>query len=61
MKNKKVEVQDWGLIDYKLAWNKQEAVFADTIAIKTEIRNRQNAPVPTESNSDITPNYLVFL
>ena len=60
MKNKNVEVQDWGLIDYKAAWDKQEAVFAHTIAIKTEIRNRQTASVETEDTQDRTPNYLVF-
>jgi lipoyl(octanoyl) transferase len=60
MKNKKVEVQDWGLIDYKQAWDKQEAIFAETIAIKTEIRNRQPVANAGEPSEDITPNYLIF-
>jgi len=60
MKNKKVEVQDWGLMDYKTAWDKQEAVFANTIAIKTEIRNRQSVPPAAEDTKDKTPNYLIF-
>jgi lipoyl(octanoyl) transferase len=60
MKNKKVEVQDWGLIDYKAAWDKQEAIFADTIAIKTAIRNREPVLTPDEGHADTTPNYLIF-
>ncbi|MEO8886471.1 MAG: lipoyl(octanoyl) transferase LipB [Mucilaginibacter sp.] len=53
MKNKKVTVLDWGLIDYKEAWDKQEALFADTIKLKINLREH-----PDESA--ITPNYLIF-
>jgi lipoyl(octanoyl) transferase len=60
MKNKNVEAQDWGLIDYKQAWDKQEAIFADTIAIKTAIRNKQPALTADDESEDITPNYLIF-
>jgi len=60
MKNKQVEVQDWGLIDYKAAWDKQEAIFADTIAIKTAIRNREPQLSQNEESTEITPNYLIF-
>jgi lipoyl(octanoyl) transferase len=61
MKNKKVIVQDWGLIDYKEAWDKQEALFADTVKLKTEIRNRQTIPAGEEHEEEtLTPNYLVF-
>ncbi|MDB4925716.1 lipoyl(octanoyl) transferase LipB [Mucilaginibacter sp.] len=61
MKNKKVTVQDWGLIDYKEAWAKQEALFADTIQLKMEIRNRLLAVAGDNQPDDIlTPNYLVF-
>jgi lipoyl(octanoyl) transferase len=61
MKNKKVIVQDWGTIDYKEGWAKQENLFNATVALKTEIRNRQLA-VAGESQPDdtLTPNYLVF-
>jgi lipoyl(octanoyl) transferase len=59
MKNKNVEVQDWGLIDYKTAWDQQENIFADTIATKTAIRSRQTTPNDKQLN-DITPNYMVF-
>src|SRR5580700_4487809 len=61
MKNKQVIVQDWGLIDYKQAWDKQEALFADTVQLK--IKNRANQAVAAcgEEAEDIaTPNYLVF-
>jgi lipoyl(octanoyl) transferase len=61
MKNKKVTVQDWGLIDYKEAWAKQEELFNATIALKMEIRNRQ-LQVTGDSHPEeiITPNYIVF-
>ncbi|MFA6085700.1 lipoyl(octanoyl) transferase LipB [Mucilaginibacter sp.] len=63
MKNKQVILQDWGLTDYKVAWDKQEAIFADTVRLKTEIRNRQvavlaGADEPAEETP--TPNYLIF-
>jgi lipoyl(octanoyl) transferase len=61
MKNKRVKVQDWGLIDYKQAWTKQEELFNATIALKMEIRNRQLAVVGDQQAEEIiTPNYLVF-
>ena len=54
IKNKKVHFEDWGLLDYQQAWDLQEKVFADTIAIKTKNRNH-----PEEE--EITPNHLVFV
>ena len=63
MKNKKVELIDWGLIDYQQAWDKQEEIFNSTVKLKTEIRNRQVAVTPDASpaeDNDITPNYLIF-
>jgi lipoyl(octanoyl) transferase len=50
--NKKVKYIDWGLTDYQEAWDRQEAIFNDTVALKT--RNR------TENTSIETPNYLIF-
>jgi len=50
--NKKVEFIDWGLIDYQQAWNKQELVFNQTVAIKTKNRNDETQ-LPS-------PNYLIF-
>ena len=63
MKNKKVIFQDWGLTDYQVAWDRQEALFAETVKLKTEIRNRSLAIAAgdTEPDEEITtPNYLVF-
>jgi lipoyl(octanoyl) transferase len=61
MKNKKVIVRDWGLIDYKEAWARQEKLFSGTTNLKIEIRNRQ--PVITggqDAHDTVTPNYLIF-
>src|SRR6185503_2206079 len=61
MKNKKVIFEDWGLIDYKKAWEKQEALFARTVDLKTEIRNRRVANEGDDYGDDgTTPNYLIF-
>jgi len=61
MKNKQVIFADWGLIDYKDAWDGQENLFAATVKLKTELRNR-NALVTTigDEEETITPNYLIF-
>ena len=53
MQNKEVIFQDWGTVGYQEAWDKQEGLFADTVAIKTQNRGAEN-PQPT-------PNYLVFV
>ena len=66
MKNKQVLFKDWGLIDYKQAWEKQEELFNDTVAIKTVIRNRQTVAANAGTTNDAiaiedtTPNYLIF-
>jgi len=61
MKNKKVIFQDWGLIDYKEAWDKQEALFGDTVALKTQIRNLKIETEGDEYQEESpTPNYLIF-
>lgn len=50
--NKKVIFQDWGLVEYRDAWDRQEALFAEVVAQKTA--NRLGATTtPTTS-------YLVF-
>lgn len=52
MQNKKVKFIDWGLVDYQEAWDRQEEIFAKTLAIKHD--NRVN-------NTTLeTPNYLIF-
>jgi len=49
---RKVIFQDLGLIDYKEAWDYQEKLFAESLAIKIENR---------KSDTQITPkNYLLF-
>jgi lipoyl(octanoyl) transferase len=61
MKNKKVEFRDWGLIDYKTAWDKQEELFSASVILKTQINNRRIAAEGNEYDDDIlTPNYLIF-
>lgn len=50
--NKKVEFIDWGLIDYQAAWERQEKLFDETVALKTKNR--------TENTGLATKNYLVF-
>lgn len=66
MKNKQVIFQDWGLMDYQQAWDRQEELFGSVVKLKTGIRNRQlagavDADIPgIASPVDITPNYLVF-
>jgi lipoyl(octanoyl) transferase len=61
MKNKDVIFQDWGLIDYKEAWDKQEALFAATVDLKTRIRNRKIMSEGDEYDEDApTPNHLIF-
>ena len=53
-KNKLVKFEDWGLLDYQKAWDKQEEVFANTIAIKTKNRNQPE-------DEELTPNFLNFV
>ncbi len=53
MKNKEVIFQDWALMDYLTAWDKQEVIFAATVDLKTQNRNNGTEfPVP---------NHLVFV
>ncbi|MFT5336151.1 MAG: lipoyl(octanoyl) transferase [Sphingobacteriales bacterium] len=51
--NKTVGFQDWGLIDYKEAWDKQELIFKGILDLK--MANRKNEP-----NVKQTPNHLIF-
>ena len=50
--NKTVFYQDWGLVDYQEAWDRQEAIFSDIVRMKGLNRD-------LESPLD-TPNYLIF-
>jgi len=53
MQNKVVQFEDWGLLDYQDAWDRQEAIF--TSIVDHKIRNR-NAEL-----AEPTSNYLVFV
>jgi lipoyl(octanoyl) transferase len=53
MKNKQVLFQDWGLVDYQDAWDRQEQLFAGTV--ETKIANRTN------DLQVATSNYLIFV
>ena len=53
MKNKRVIFQDWGMLDYQQAWDKQENIFSETVNSKTQNRNN-NTEIPTK-------NHLVFV
>ena len=53
MKNKKVKFQDWGLVDYQQAWDRQDQLFSKIV--RSKIQNRTlNLTSPTD-------NYLVFV
>jgi lipoyl(octanoyl) transferase len=61
MKNKQVKFMDWGLIDYKEAWDKQEELFSTTVNQKIRITNHKIVAEGNEyEEEEITPNYLVF-
>ncbi len=53
--NKSVDFRDLGLLDYQEAWDYQEELFAETVALKIE--NRKNP----DSEQKLTPNYLLFV
>lgn len=50
--NKVVKFIDWGLTDYQEAWDRQEEIFNQTVALKTKNR--------TENTHLETPNFLIF-
>lgn len=51
--NKKIQLLDLGLQDYKLVWDYQEKLFAEILDIK--IRNRR------EDRDEETPNYFLYV
>lgn len=53
--NKTVKFRDLGCMDYQEAWDFQESIFAETVALK--IKNRSLPP----SEHTATPNYLLFV
>lgn len=53
--NKRVEFRDLGRMDYQQAWDYQEALFAEIVALK--IKNRSLSP----QDQSPSPNYLLFV
>ena len=47
-----VEFQDWGICNYQQAWEQQEEIFSNTVALKTANRDQE---IKTE-----TKNHLIF-
>ena len=54
IQHKSVEVKSLGLVDYQEAWDYQERLFNDILALKT-----QNRALPPEAQLP-TPNYLLY-
>jgi lipoyl(octanoyl) transferase len=53
--NKRVEFRDLGRMDYQQAWDYQEELFSETVALKIKNRNLDaSLQIPT-------PNYLLFV
>ncbi len=58
--NKQVQFIDWGLIDYQQAWDQQEEVFNQTVAIKGKNRALSQKQSLEENTQEKTPNFLIF-
>jgi lipoyl(octanoyl) transferase len=52
--NRKIDFVDLGLVDYQLAWDKQEVLLAETVATKIANRSKQ------ENEQNFTKNHLIF-
>lgn len=53
MKNKKTYFQNWGLLDYQQAWDRQEELFS--AIVESKIANRKH------DSDQPTANYLIFV
>jgi lipoyl(octanoyl) transferase len=53
MQNKEVQFEDWGLVDYQTAWDKQEDIFTSIVSRKIHNRNTEDK-LPTD-------NHLIFV
>ncbi|MFD2161276.1 lipoyl(octanoyl) transferase LipB [Paradesertivirga mongoliensis] len=53
MKNKKAYFQNWGLLDYQQAWDRQEELFS--AIVESKIANRKH------DSDQPTANYLIFV
>jgi lipoyl(octanoyl) transferase len=61
--HKNVVYQDWGIIDYQMAWKKQESIFRAIIRFKKEERARsinEAGKAVFDANPLSAPDYLIF-
>jgi lipoyl(octanoyl) transferase len=59
--NRKVIYKDLGIIDYKTAWDYQEKLLQQNVAIKSAIRNGQQTIAPDDDQSPLTTtNHFLF-
>lgn len=56
----KVKFIDWGLTDYQDAWDRQEEIFNQTVALKGKNRELCRSHPFGENTQIETPNYLIF-
>jgi lipoyl(octanoyl) transferase len=62
MQRQRVEFRDLGMMDYKSAWDYQEALMKENLEIKSQVRSQP--PVSGSENPDLdlpTKNYLLFV
>lgn len=52
--DRKVKFEDWGLLDYKKAWDRQEEIF--NLQIQRKLKNRK-----FPENFEATENHLIFV
>lgn len=53
---RKVQLENWGLIDYQEAWSKQEEIFKSIVDLKMANRKKEEANEPIIT----PPNHLIF-
>ncbi|MBE7177216.1 MAG: lipoyl(octanoyl) transferase LipB [Mucilaginibacter polytrichastri] len=62
MRNRQAEVHNWGLVDYREAWDRQEAIFSEMVAEKTARRTQVLAGDDDAQKTGVktTPHHLIF-
>jgi lipoyl(octanoyl) transferase len=62
MEKQKVEFRDLGKMDYKTAWDYQDILMKENLAVKAKLNNLSLADSPaTINNQQSTVNYLLFV
>ncbi len=61
MQQQVVGFTDLGVMDYKSAWDYQDALLQQNVSIKKEVSSRQLALGNIEEANDSTANYLLFV